>query len=628
MRAGPRSDAPRASPTSSPYVPGAARKPSGSSRTTTRCRGPRRGDDALGVACRSRPRACSRRGPNRNWTLMVLVTDGEEAGLMGAAALMTDRDVTDRLQAYINLEAIGSARAADAVRGWARQRVAARAAGRATRRIREADRSAPKSTRLPNDTDFSILKLHEIPGLNFAAVGDSYAYHTARDTPERLSPSPCAQTGEQVVAIVTALDGVDITQRSRGDRTFFDVAAATALSYGADAGIAIAVAALVLGVDRVGQSRRGGWQVRHGRSALAVRVHLDRRSARQLVVASMIGATWALRAAREVYHPWYARPGRLFLFSLAVGMTVGWGVARVGRWLPERVRGMRHPWSRGASRCRSWIALSGWRCGSRPGLRISGCCRCSSPASLLASLPVGSEAAVRIASVVVLAAGDALAAADTSICCASSSRCSAACRIVTPVFVYAAIMRARGHDGRAAARRHADAEPAPAPSVADDGVLLLAVGGLRGLGVRRSGVHARRAAARVTCASCRKPARAAVWEVGSVEPGSIWATARRRAGSRRPDRRRRQRPACGNCRTRSCFARRGSALGPAPIGIASLRRRAGGGRHRALGHASCRVNRASCSRSCSPRASSRRASSLPGVHPTRALDGDVRRAAG
>ena len=42
--------------------------------------------------------------------------------------------------------------------------------------------------RLPNDTDFSIFKRQDIPGLNFAPVLDSYAYHTSRDTPERLSP--------------------------------------------------------------------------------------------------------------------------------------------------------------------------------------------------------------------------------------------------------------------------------------------------------------------------------------------------------------------------------------------------------------------------------------------------------
>src|SRR6185503_10266437 len=35
------------------------------------------------------------------------------------------------------------------------------------------------------------------------------------------------------------------------------------------------------------------------------------------VAAAMIGGTWALRAARTVYHPWYAHPDRLFLMLLA-----------------------------------------------------------------------------------------------------------------------------------------------------------------------------------------------------------------------------------------------------------------------------------------------------------------------
>jgi hypothetical protein len=39
---------------------------------------------------------------------MALVTDGEEAGLMGAAGLVTDREVMNRLRAYLNIESIGS----------------------------------------------------------------------------------------------------------------------------------------------------------------------------------------------------------------------------------------------------------------------------------------------------------------------------------------------------------------------------------------------------------------------------------------------------------------------------------------------------------------------------------------
>ena len=61
--------------------------------------------------------------PNRQWTLMVLVTDGEEAGLMGAAALMTDREVTQRLKAYLQVEAIGVWRSGAAVRDRPRQRL-------------------------------------------------------------------------------------------------------------------------------------------------------------------------------------------------------------------------------------------------------------------------------------------------------------------------------------------------------------------------------------------------------------------------------------------------------------------------------------------------------------------------
>ena len=44
----------------------------------------------------------------------------------------------------------------------------------------------------------------------------------------------------------------------------------------------------------------------------------------------MIGVTLALREAREVYHPWYARPGRLFLLLLAAGLLAGWLAARLG----------------------------------------------------------------------------------------------------------------------------------------------------------------------------------------------------------------------------------------------------------------------------------------------------------
>ena len=40
---------------------------------------------------------------------MVLLTDAEEDGLLGAAALVTDPEVKARLRAYINMDSAGNA---------------------------------------------------------------------------------------------------------------------------------------------------------------------------------------------------------------------------------------------------------------------------------------------------------------------------------------------------------------------------------------------------------------------------------------------------------------------------------------------------------------------------------------
>ena len=151
-------------------------------------------DDGLGVAVSLEAARVLAARTDRTWTIFVLVTDGEEMGLMGAAALMTDREVTSRLQAYINVEATGSGGTAllfetGPANGWLIGPWARRAP-----HPRGASFGIEIYRRLPNDTDFTILARHGIPGLNFALVGDGYAYHTARDMPERLTPTDaCAR---------------------------------------------------------------------------------------------------------------------------------------------------------------------------------------------------------------------------------------------------------------------------------------------------------------------------------------------------------------------------------------------------------------------------------------------------
>jgi hypothetical protein len=404
--------------------------------------GPGAADDAFGVGVSLEAARVLAARADRNWTLMVLVTDGEEAGLMGAAALMTDRDVTSRLQAYINLEAIGSAgqpRLFEAGPGngwlitpWARLAPYPRGASFGTEIYR----------RLPNDTDFSILKLQGIPGLNFAVVDDSYAYHTPRDTPDRLSRSTVQDGGAQLVTLVTALDRVDITQRSSAEHTFFDVGGATALSYGPEISTLIAGAALLFGI--IGWVKVTAAAIRLEGALRWLLTFVWALVGAAAVIVSMAGATWALRLARESFHPWYARPGRLLLLLLAVGLTVTWASVRIGHWLPQWARGVRHPFVVWSLALPVWIALAGASTWLAPGASYLWLLPLLSAGLLLTIIPASSNIAVRIVSVLVLALVAALWLRTTIDLLYFVVAVFGRLPVITPSFVYAIVMAAAG----------------------------------------------------------------------------------------------------------------------------------------------------------------------------------------
>ena len=297
-------------------------------------------DDAFGVAVSLEAARIIATKP-RQWTTMVLVTDAEETGLMGAAALVHDREVTDRLHAYLNLEASGSSGVPLLFETGPGNHWLVRQWARAARYPRGGSFAMEIYARLPNDTDFSILRRLEIPGLNFAIVEDSYAYHTARDTPERLSPRSLRTAGENVISIVEALQQTDITRRTSYASTYFDVGGMRAVAYSAWFDWLLTALAVALGgvgwlrVTRfvVLEEGPGRWLLGFAWTAAGVAV----------VAGAMIGATWLLRTARETYHPWYARPDRFFAMLVVVAAFASWIMARAGRWIPARAHGLRHP---------------------------------------------------------------------------------------------------------------------------------------------------------------------------------------------------------------------------------------------------------------------------------------------
>jgi hypothetical protein len=72
----------------------------------------------------------------------------------------------------------------------------------------------------------------------------------------------------------------------------------------------------------------------------------------------MVAAAWALRASREVFHPWYAHPDRLFALIIAAGVCGWWDVGRIAALLPSRFRPVRHPAIAWLGLLIAWIGIA------------------------------------------------------------------------------------------------------------------------------------------------------------------------------------------------------------------------------------------------------------------------------
>ena len=478
---------------------------------------PGAGDDGVGVAVSLEAARLLAARADRKHTVFVLVTDGEESGLMGARGLTADRTVMQQLAAYINVEATGAAGPAvlfetGPANGWIVKPWAA-----AAPHPRGASYAIEIYKRLPNDTDFSVFKQRDIPGLNFALVGDSYAYHTARDSADRLTDQALQWTGENTVATAIALDAMDLAARTDRTQTFFDIGRTVALSWGPVTAWLIAIVALGAGVlawfkvlaasiRLVGLAR---WILDAVWSLVGVAA----------VAAAMIGGTWALRAARTVYHPWYAHPDRLFLMLLALGVLAGWSVIRIGALLPRRAHAPRHPVLVWSFTLPVWILIAG---GMAAGAATAGYLwtlplLVAGVALLL--VPVTNVAALRAISVVVLAVAGALWLRDALELLRFVVALMGRLPIITPVWVYAALMLAAGamvvppFIAAVAATR-----PLLRPSILT-AVLLVAVAVTAGLAYAAPAYTNAQPQRRQARLIVEPNAATATYEVGSQEPG-------------------------------------------------------------------------------------------------------------
>ncbi|HET9948953.1 MAG TPA: M20/M25/M40 family metallo-hydrolase [Longimicrobiales bacterium] len=189
-------------------------------------------DDGSGVvAILEAIRALGTGEPLRN-DVIVLFTDAEELGMMGARAFADQHPWMADVQVVLSFEMRGAA-------GPSVMFETGENNGWIVRALREFDPSPFANSlagavyaRMPNDTDFSIFRVAGEQGLNFAAVDRARVYHQATDRPENLSEATLQHHGVRALAALRWLGQADLTSVNAPDVVYFSVPVLGLVVYG------------------------------------------------------------------------------------------------------------------------------------------------------------------------------------------------------------------------------------------------------------------------------------------------------------------------------------------------------------------------------------------------------------
>lgn len=188
-------------------------------------------DDGAAVATMLETlRALRSEQPLKN-DVIFLFTDGEEAGLLGATAFVKNHEWFKDVGLVLNFEARGSKGPSIMFEtsnhnGWL---------------IKEFAKAAPHPISnsfayeiyrlLPNDTDLTIFKDADLPGLNFAFIDGYMHYHTLLDNATEIDERSLQHHGENALALTQHFGNLDLTTKPQANAVYFDVLGLTLLHY-------------------------------------------------------------------------------------------------------------------------------------------------------------------------------------------------------------------------------------------------------------------------------------------------------------------------------------------------------------------------------------------------------------
>lgn len=162
-------------------------------------------------------------GPPPQNDIWILLTDGEEKGLLGAEVFFRDPQHQD-IGMIANFEARGSKGSSFMFQTSEGNDRIIEEYARAVSNPVSNSLLVDLYKQLPNETDLTVALEHDLPGLNFA-YGDGWvAYHTPMDNVENVSLETMQHQGENALAIAKHFGNLDMDGlSSTSDRIYFNM---------------------------------------------------------------------------------------------------------------------------------------------------------------------------------------------------------------------------------------------------------------------------------------------------------------------------------------------------------------------------------------------------------------------
>jgi Peptidase family M28 len=183
--------------------------------------GPGASDDESGVATvLETVRALKARGGQSLHPLMAVITDGEEAGLLGANAFLQNAALKDRVGAVVNVEARGT-------RGPSLLFQTSPGDGKLidlyaahVRDVATSSLYAEIYKFLPNDTDLTLFIHDGFPSFNFAFADNVHYYHSPLDTRANLSSATLQMQGDNMLGVASGLEQTEYSALKGGNDVY------------------------------------------------------------------------------------------------------------------------------------------------------------------------------------------------------------------------------------------------------------------------------------------------------------------------------------------------------------------------------------------------------------------------